>query len=160
MRERGSDTGSYRNLGFHREPEDSRPGAREQEKSIIIFDSEHVLGTSRRPRDHRSRLQLQRNRNDWGHIWRLTQKFVGRLRSIASSAQSIFSRYSICARCLQLFARIFCDESGSTNIFVGPAGILFAIGRDSPRRACRLVTRLDATLPHRQDACVTMRLHR
>jgi hypothetical protein len=30
--------------------------------------------------------------------------------SIASSAQSIFSRYSICARCLQLFPRIFCDE--------------------------------------------------
>src|SRR6478609_11552379 len=29
---------------FHCEPEDSRPGVREQGKSIIIFDSEHCLG--------------------------------------------------------------------------------------------------------------------
>jgi hypothetical protein len=59
--------------------------------------------------------------------WR--KNLWGRLRSIASSAQSVFSRYSICARCRQLFAGIFCDESGSTNILVGPAGIVFAIGR-------------------------------
>ncbi len=106
-------------------------------------------GHIKRSRDHRSRLQLQRHRNYCGHIWRLAQKFVGRLRSIASSAQSIFSRCSIYARCLQLFARIFYDESRrSTEHLVCGAG---------RHLACRnAATRRDARLPHSQDACATL----
>jgi len=37
-------------------------------------------------------------------------RICGRRQWIGSSAQSIFSPFSICARCLQLFAPISCDE--------------------------------------------------
>src|SRR5213592_578736 len=71
-------------------------------------------------------VKLALHQDCCARIWQSAHGSAGRRQLIASSARSIFSHSSTFMHCLQLCARICCDEDcRSTDILsVGPAGIL------------------------------------